>query len=87
MPVEAFQDTTRFSLSPRVFDLKRVGFLDNSKWNANKLLRHLEAKLAEKFPSATIVRRKKPFFASPATPDLITEIAIDCDVVITAIAD
>jgi hypothetical protein len=75
--------------SPRVKKLTglRLGLLDNTKWNANKLLRGVRDRLAAKHAFGEVNYYRKESFSLAATPELIAEIAADNDVVITAIGD
>ena len=77
------------SAAPRVKRLEglRLGLLDNTKWNANKLLRGVRDRLAEKYGFSAVNYYKKESFSLSATPELIAEIAANNDVVVTAIAD
>lgn len=65
----------------------RLGLLDNTKWNANKLLRGLRDRLAEKHGFRAINYYRKQSFSLNAAPALLSEIAADNDIVITAIGD
>ncbi|MSQ21387.1 MAG: hypothetical protein EXR39_18050 [Betaproteobacteria bacterium] len=75
--------------APRAKELagKRLAILDNTKWNANKLLRGTRDKLVaqEQFGSVTYYRKES--FSSNAAPALIDEIVANNDVVLTAIGD
>ncbi len=77
------------ALAPRVPSLNglRVGVLDNSKWNANKLLRQTISLLADETPFAHVQFYKKESFSRNASPDLIEQMVTENDVVITAIGD
>ena len=83
--VEAQPMTT----APRVKKLEglRLGLLDNTKWNANKLLRGVRDRLAEKHAFSAVNYYRKESFSLSATPSLIAEIAANNDVVVTAIGD
>jgi hypothetical protein len=76
-------------LSPRPAALEglRLGILDNSKWNANKLLRGAQAALGERFRFAAVTYHVKHSFSKDAAPELIGRIAAECDLVLTAIGD
>jgi hypothetical protein len=76
-------------LSPRVVDLNglRLGVLDNTKWNANRLLRKTTARLQEEFSFAAVNYFRKESFSKKADPALIQTIAADNDIVLTAIGD
>ena len=65
----------------------RLGVLDNSKWNANKLLRGAAAALGQRFRFAQVHYYVKGSFSKDAAPELIAQIARENDVVLTAIGD
>ena len=75
--------------APRVASLdgRRLGVLDNTKWNAGKLLRRTAAQLDERFGFAAVSYYRKESFSKYADPTLIAEIARDNDIVLTAIGD
>jgi len=75
--------------SRRKSELKglRLGVLDNSKWNANKLLRGAMAALAQDIEFAKVNYYVKHSFSNDATPELIARIAEENDIVLTAIGD
>ena len=76
-------------IAPRIGGLEglRLGILDNTKWNANKLLRRLrdELQLAHKFKSVNYYRKES--FSRFADPKLIDQIRAENDIVLTAIGD
>lgn len=82
-------DATPASAAPRVKALQglRLGLLDNTKWNANKLLRGMRERLAARHAFATVNYYRKESFSLDATPELIGRIAADNDIVLTAIGD
>jgi hypothetical protein len=75
--------------APRVKGLAglRLALLDNTKWNANKLLRGVRDRLAAKHAFAAVNYYRKQSFSSSAAPALIAEIAAGNDIVLTAIGD
>lgn len=62
-----------------------VGLLDISKPRGDVFLDRLEERLTE--VGANVRRYRKPTFTKPAPVDLRHEIAIECQVVIEALAD
>jgi len=62
-----------------------VGLLDISKPRGDIFLNRIEQRLNE--VGANVKRYKKPTFAKPAPVDLRHEIAMECQVVIEALAD
>ncbi|MEM7746154.1 MAG: UGSC family (seleno)protein [Pseudomonadota bacterium] len=66
----------------------RLGILDNSKWNANKLLRGAAAALSDEIEFAAANYYVKTHgFSNDAPPEMIARIAAECDIVLTAIGD
>jgi hypothetical protein len=76
-------------IAARVGDLNhlRLGILDNTKWNANKLLRRIRELLQENFTFANVTYYRKESFSRFADEELIRRIAADSDAVLTAIGD
>ncbi|MFT7391563.1 MAG: hypothetical protein ACI9ZH_001793 [Paracoccaceae bacterium] len=94
-PAELFDpcgaiDREERPLAPRKTALAglRLGILDNSKWNANKLLRGASAALSDAAGFASVSYYVKTHgFSTDAPTELIARIAQECDVVLTAIGD
>jgi len=82
-------ETAPMTMSPRMKQLGglRLGLLDNTKWNGNKLLRGVRDRLAQRHAFDAVNYYRKESFSSSAAPALIAEIAAANDVVITAIGD
>jgi hypothetical protein len=82
-------DVERVALAPRAAPLKgkRLGILDNTKWNANRLLRKTAAILEEQQGIGAVSYYKKESFSKVADPALVAEIAVNNDIVLTAIGD
>ena len=66
---------------------KRLAILDNTKWNAGKLLRGLQEQLSRQTGLSVINYYRKHSFSMNATPELLDDIAANNDLVITAIGD
>ena len=82
-------DATPLTMSTRVKKLQglRLGLLDNTKWNANKLLRGARDRLARKHAFGAVNYYRKESFAAAAAPELLDRIAAENDIVLTAIGD
>lgn len=65
----------------------KLGILDNTKWNGNKLLRKIIARLEDEYDLAETNYYRKESFSKVAAPELIAQIASENDVVVTAIGD
>ncbi|HEV7994761.1 MAG TPA: hypothetical protein VGP52_00750 [Stellaceae bacterium] len=82
-------EAEQLALAPRVRDLNglRLGVLDNTKWNAGRLLRKTAARLGQRASLATVNYYRKESFSKDAEPALIATIAAANDIVLTAIGD
>jgi len=82
-------ETAPLATSTRVKKLEglRLGLLDNTKWNANKLLRGVRDRLAQKHAFGAVKYYRKESFSLAATPELLAQITAENDVVLTAIGD
>jgi hypothetical protein len=82
-------DAERVAPAARVaaLDGLRLGILDNTKWNAGRLLRKTAARLGERYGFAAVNYYAKESFSRAADPALIAAIAADNDIVLTAIGD
>jgi hypothetical protein len=65
----------------------RLAILDNTKWNANKLLRLLRAELEQAHALQAVNYYRKESFSRFAEPLLVSRIRAENDIVVTAIAD
>ena|SRR5437016_12433758 len=79
----------RVAPAPRVAALAglRLGVLDNTKWNANRLLRKTAARLENQHRFAAVNYYRKEGFSKYADPALLATIAAANDIVLTAIGD
>lgn len=82
-------ETARIAPAPRSRELAglRLGVLDNTKWNANRLLRKTAARLEEQFHFTAVNYYRKESFSKYADPTLVAAIAAENDIVLTAIGD
>ncbi|HEX9876579.1 MAG TPA: UGSC family (seleno)protein, partial [Gammaproteobacteria bacterium] len=71
----------------QALDGLRLGILDNTKWNANKLLRELRDQLKAAHPLADVRYYRKESFSKFAAPELLERIRRENDIVVTAIGD
>lgn len=81
------RDPARRERAPRVESLvgRRVALLDIAKARGDVFLDRLEQRLTKR--GVTVARYAKPTFTKPAPIDLRQEIAMQCEVVIEALAD
>jgi hypothetical protein len=76
-------------LSPRPpgLDGRRLGVLDNSKWNANRLLASTLTELSREVQFADVTFWKKESFSRNAPPELLERIVEEADLALIAIGD
>lgn len=76
-------------LAQRHTDLggKRVGILDNTKSNADILMKRMAALLCEQYGVAEVRHRRKAHAAIGATNELLDEMAENCDLVLLGSGD
>jgi len=66
---------------------KHVGFLDNTKANFDALARGLATVLQEGFGAASVTIRRKLNASTPAGPELVAQLAKECDLVFAGSGD
>ena len=70
---------------PGTLEGKRVGFLDNSKPNSDKILQYLDEMLRERYGIAASIHRRKPTASRVLPPEMLAELLRECDLVIPAV--
>lgn len=72
---------------PATLASKRIGLLDNTKLNSNVALDLVAELIAEREPSASFVRLRKPTSSKGLPPEMVDEAKRRCDLVIAGIGD
>jgi len=72
---------------PDGLDGKVLGLLDNTKWNADLLLRTLGEELKNRTGIGEIRFYRKDTWGRPAPAELCDRIVAECDLVVTASGD
>ncbi len=65
----------------------RLGVLDNSKGNADHLLAMIVEGVRAQVPLASVAFARKPYVSMAAPPETLDQMALEADVVISAMAD
>jgi hypothetical protein len=65
----------------------RLGVLDNSKGNADHLLKMIVDGVRAQVPLASVVFARKPYVSMAAPPETLDKLAQEADIVISAMAD
>ena len=88
-PTGSDMDVTVLHISPRPNDLrgKRLGLLDNTKANAEIILRKIADILDEKYGFSEIYHAKKHSSNLPPKPELLSDLHRYADIVIAGVGD
>ena len=65
----------------------RLGVLDNSKGNADHLLKFIVDSVKSAVPVASVVTLRKASVSLPAPNEILDQLAEEADVVVSAMAD
>ena len=65
----------------------RLGVLDNSKGNADHLLKMIVEGVRAQVPLASVTIARKPYVSMAAPPETLDKLAREADIVISAMAD
>ena len=65
----------------------RLGVLDNSKGNADHLLRMIVEGVKASVPIASVVSLRKNSVTHPAPPEILDQLTDQADIVVSAMAD
>jgi len=65
----------------------RLGVLDNSKGNADHLLKLIVEGVRAQVPLVSVAFARKPYVSLAAPPETLDRLALEADIVISAMAD
>ncbi len=79
----------RFEFAPRPKSLNnlRIGLVDNTKFNSDKLLIKIATILEKEYGAKNHIIGRKHNAAVPAHDEIMNEVASNCDVVIAGVGD
>lgn len=88
-PVNTPELTTDATFAPRLTSLqtRRVGLLDNSKTNSDRMLKAIATILETQYGCQTTVQHRKPSASKPAATEIIEEFTKSCDLAIVGVGD
>ena len=89
VPDAPLEETTQLKASRKLTSGGgiRLGVLDNSKSNADHLLKLIVDGVQKEFKVDSVVVKRKPASSRPATAEMLDELAKEADLVISAMAD
>ncbi|MGO2110929.1 MAG: UGSC family (seleno)protein [Pseudoclavibacter sp.] len=88
-PTGMDERTADHTLAPRPTSLRgaTIALVDNTKPNATALLNAIADELKRRYGVGATPMYTKDYFGTPIRPELLEEVAGDCDAVITAVGD
>jgi hypothetical protein len=94
MSLQVFDPTTQAKEQPVAFVSRpeslrnvRIGLVENTKYNSDKLLLRIAAILEKEYGAKSHIMRSKHSSGVPAHQEIIDEYAANCDVVIAGVGD
>lgn len=84
---EAKEETFPFVPRPESLSNLRIGLVENTKFNSDKLLLKIAAILEQDYGAKSHVIRRKKNAGVPAHDEIINELVADCNVVVAGIGD
>ncbi len=83
----AKEEKIDFVPRPKSLNNLRIGLVDNTKFNSDKLLLKITAILEKEYGVKNHVIRKKHHAGVPAHEEIINEFSSDCDVIVAGVGD
>jgi hypothetical protein len=77
----------RYVSRPATLQGKKVGLVDNTKLNSNKLLLKIGKILEEEYGVQGMLIRRKRNSGVPAHDEILNELSVECDVMIAGVGD
>jgi hypothetical protein len=81
------EQTLRYAPRPASLQGKKVGLVENTKYNSDKLLLKIGKILQEEYGAQSTLLRRKRSSGVPAHEEIIRDILAECDVVIAGVGD
>jgi hypothetical protein len=87
VPDAPIEEVAQLKASRKLTGGIRLGVLDNSKANADHLLKLIVDGVKKEYQVDSVVIKRKPASSRPATEQMLDELAREADLVISAMAD
>jgi hypothetical protein len=84
---EAKEKRIDFVARPKSLKDLRIGLVDNTKFNSDKLLKKIAAILEKEYGAKSHMIRRKHNAGVPVHEEIIEEFTSGCDVVVTGVGD
>ncbi len=81
------EQALRYAPRPTTLQGKKVGLVENTKYNSDKLLLKIGKILQEEYGVQSVLLRRKRSSGVPAHEEIVSEIKAQCDVVVAGVGD
>jgi hypothetical protein len=81
------EQALHYAARPTTLQGKKIGLVENTKYNSDKLLLKVGQILTEEYGATGVLLRRKHGSGVPAHEEIINDIKIECDVVIAGVGD
>jgi hypothetical protein len=81
------EQALRYAPRPTTLQGKKVGLVENTKYNSDKLLLKIGKILEDEYGVTGVLLRRKRNAGVPAHEEIINDIKAECDVVIAGVGD
>ena len=77
----------QYAARPKSLKGKKIGLVDNTKYNSDKLLLKIGSILEKEYGTKGMLIRRKRNAGVPAHDEIMKELTAECDVVIAGVGD
>jgi hypothetical protein len=81
------EQALRYAPRPTSLQGKKIGLVENTKYNSDKLLLKIGKILQDEYGAQGMLLRRKRASGVPAHEEILSELKAECDVVIAGVGD
>ncbi|MBI3330087.1 MAG: hypothetical protein HYZ81_25690 [Nitrospinae bacterium] len=81
------EQTLRYAPRPTTLQGKKIGLVENTKYNSDKLLLKIGKILQDEYGAQGVLLRRKHNSGVPAHEEILSELKAECDVVVAGVGD
>ena len=81
------EQTLRYAVRPASLQGKKVGLVENTKFNSDKLLLKIGKILQDEYGVQGVLLRRKRSSGVPAHEEIVRDILAECDAVVAGVGD
>lgn len=81
------EQTLRYAPRPTTLQGKKIGLVENTKYNSDTLLLKIGKILQDEYGAQGVLLRRKHSSGVPAHEEILSELKAECDVVVAGVGD